>query len=315
MARVYLSQTRPREGMEVQWDRNARLSISRTSLWLNASNWLRICGIASGLTVRRSHSHLPKRRSLIDGWRSCGVVQTQVCRGTLSAAGSTIACGGQIDDSSPRSACRRGGYRRSGALVRETFIGFGQRVPWLSGSEYRRCPANARCLPQNTRGRSTSPAPTLSVRAVLLTGTLGYTCHRVPARAARPGSLAASNSGPRPPINASRARPPREVIGPGRVTRRCSSLHGSHCRCGNHSRAAVAHPLSAWHRFRHHHRDHRDHRRRRHAVGTPASRPYLTPPSHLSTWMRQELDAMPVEVGVTKRLGVRMLMQPAVSGE
>ena len=181
--------------MEVQWDRNARLSISRTSLWLNASNWLRICGIASGLTVRRSHSHLPRRRSLIDGWRSCGVVQTRESRGTLSAAGSTIACGGQIDDSSPRSACRRGGYRRSGALVRETFIGFGQRVPWLSGSEYRRCPANARCLPQNTRGRSTSPAPTLSVRAVLLAGTLGYSRHRVPARAARPGSLAASNWG------------------------------------------------------------------------------------------------------------------------
>jgi hypothetical protein len=38
-------------------------------------------------------------------------------------------------------------------------------------------------------------------------------------------------------------------------------------------------------------------------------------PAHFSTWMRQEFDAMPVEVGVTKRLGVRMLIQPAVSGE
>ena len=38
-------------------------------------------------------------------------------------------------------------------------------------------------------------------------------------------------------------------------------------------------------------------------------------PLHFSTWMRQELGAMPVEVGVTNRLGVRMLMQPRDSGE
>ena len=34
-----------------------------------------------------------------------------------------------------------------------------------------------------------------------------------------------------------------------------------------------------------------------------------------STWIRHEFGAMPVDVGVTNRLGVRMLMQPAVSAE
>lgn len=194
-AGVYSSQTHPSAGMEVEWERSTQLSISRTSRWLNASNWPRICGIASRRTVRSSHLRLPKRQSSIDGWRSCGVAQTRASRGRSSATGSTPVCGGKLDDTSPRSARRRGGYRRSGTLVREPCVGFGQRVPWFGGGGHRRHSADAQCLSQSARGRSSSLASPLSLRALLPAGALAHTSHRMPARAARPDSLATTDRG------------------------------------------------------------------------------------------------------------------------
>src|SRR4030042_4648437 len=43
--------------------------------------------------------------------------------------------------------------------------------------------------------------------------------------------------------------------------------------------------------------------------------PSVTGPCHFSIWMRHELLAMPVEVGVMYRLGVRMFTHPEMSGE
>ena len=192
-AAVYSAQTHPWEGMEVGWERNAHLSISKTSLWQNASNWPRICGIALSRTVRRLHSHPPKRLSLMHGWRSCDVAQTPVSRGRSSATGSTIVCGGEIDDSRSRSACGRGGHRRGGTLVRESCIGFGQRVFKVGGGRHRRHPTDARGVPQSTGRRPPSSTPALPARALLPDRWLGRACDRMYARTARPGSLAASD--------------------------------------------------------------------------------------------------------------------------
>ncbi len=192
---VYLDQAQPREGLEATWERNTCLSTLKISPWPSVSNWPRICGIASTRRVRRSHSHLPRRLSLMSGCSSCDAVRSRVSHGRPSATVSTVVCGDRSDDSGFRSTGRRSGHRRGGGLVRESRGGSGQRVPSVGGNHHRLYSTNARCLSQDTRGRSPSPTSTLSVCTLLLAGAFGYTCHRLPTCPARPRSVAASDRG------------------------------------------------------------------------------------------------------------------------
>jgi hypothetical protein len=190
---VYLGQARSWQGLETQWERDARLSTSKTSPWPNAFNWLRTYGIASSRRIRRSHSRLLRLRSSMRGWSSCGAVQTQVSLGRSSATASTVVCGDKSDTPSSRSTGRRSRHRRGGPLVRESCAGPGQRVSSVGGRKYRRNRANAQCLSQSTRRRSSSPAATLPVRTLLLARALGHTTHRVSPCEARPWPMAASD--------------------------------------------------------------------------------------------------------------------------
>lgn len=179
---------------EKEWHRSACLATSKASPRLNGSNWQRICGIASIRTVRRSHSRRPRWLSSTGGWKSCAILQTQVSPGKSFASASTLACG-ENDVSRSRSAGSRGGHSGGGSLVRESGSGAGRRVPAVGGSWRRSHPARSRDLTQDTWGCSPGHAAPFPVRAVFRAGSADGACRRLPARAARPGPLAAASSG------------------------------------------------------------------------------------------------------------------------